>query len=113
MISPSTRSATGTCRAIPDRYTTSLVYTDRPVYRPGHTVHWKGILRNQLGSGYRLPGAQQVSVEILDPEGKPAMRKDVSLSPMGTIQGDMPVPANSALAITQSRRMWAPGVRAG
>jgi len=23
----------------------SYVYTDRPVYRPGHTVHWKGILR--------------------------------------------------------------------
>ena len=27
----------------------SYVYTDRPVYRPGHTVHWKAILR----SGWR------------------------------------------------------------
>ena len=27
---------------------TSYIYTDRPVYRPGHTVHFKGILR-QLG----------------------------------------------------------------
>jgi uncharacterized protein YfaS (alpha-2-macroglobulin family) len=81
----------------PDRYSTGLLYTDRPVYRPGHTVHWKGILRNQLGAGYRLPAAQQVSVEILDPEGKPAMRKDVTVSPMGTIQGDMPIPANAAL----------------
>src|SRR5262249_7335216 len=49
------------------------------------------------GSGYRLPGAQQVSVEILDPEGKPAMRKDVAISPMGTVQGDMPIEANAAL----------------
>src|SRR5260221_13157546 len=54
-------------------------------------------MRNQTGSGYRLPGAQQASVEILDPEGKPAMRKDVKVSPMGTVEGDMPMEASAAL----------------
>ena len=39
----------------PDRYIVGYLYTDRPVYRPGHTVHWKGILRSQLGSVYRAP----------------------------------------------------------
>src|SRR6185369_10089999 len=80
-----------------DRYSTGLIYTDRPVYRPGHTVHWKGILRSQMASGYRLPGVQQVSVEIFDPEGKPAMRKDVPVSAMGTVQGELPIPAGAAL----------------
>ena len=41
----------------PDRYTVGYVYTDRPVYRPGHTVHWKAILRNQIGLG--LPRARR------------------------------------------------------
>ena len=25
------------------------IYTDRPVYRPGHTVHFKGVLRQRDG----------------------------------------------------------------
>ncbi|HTM48996.1 MAG TPA: MG2 domain-containing protein [Bryobacteraceae bacterium] len=81
----------------PDRYLTGLVYTDRPVYRPGHTVHWKAIVRSQSGAGYHLPAVRQVSVEILDPEGKPAQRRDATLSANGTVQGDMPVPAAAAL----------------
>src|SRR5260370_30877536 len=81
----------------PDRYTVGYVYTDRPVYRPGHTVHWKAILRNQMRSVYRLPTAQQVSVEIQDTEGKTVVRKDVPISAMGTLQGDVPLAASSAL----------------
>jgi uncharacterized protein YfaS (alpha-2-macroglobulin family) len=81
----------------PDRYTVGYVYTDRPVYRPGHTVHWKAILRNQLASAYRVPAAQQVSAEIQDPEGKTVLRKDVTVSAMGTIQGDVPLAASAAL----------------
>ena len=26
----------------------AYVYTDRPVYRPGHTVHWKAVLRERV-----------------------------------------------------------------
>lgn len=81
----------------PDRYTTGYIYTDRPVYRPGHTVHWKAILRSQGGSVYRVPAARQVTVEILDPEGKPASRKEIPVSAMGTAQGDLPLPVDSAL----------------
>ena len=32
---------------------TSYVYTDRPVYRPGHTVHYKAILRAMTRNGLR------------------------------------------------------------
>src|SRR6202011_4563903 len=31
------------------------IYTDRPVYRPGHTVHFKGILRARSAAGYNVP----------------------------------------------------------
>ena len=81
----------------PDHYTTGYIYTDRPVYRPGHVVHWKAILRNQMGSVYRVPAARQVTVEIQDPEGKPVSRKEIPVAAMGTVHGDLPLPATSAL----------------
>ena len=34
------------------------IYTDRPVYRPGHTVHFKGILRQRGAAGYTRAGRQ-------------------------------------------------------
>jgi uncharacterized protein YfaS (alpha-2-macroglobulin family) len=81
----------------PDRYTVGYVYTDRPVYRPGHTVHWKAILRTQMGSLYRLPAAREVTLEVQDPEGKSVMHKEAPLSAAGVIQGDIPLGTDSAL----------------
>ena len=47
----------------------SLVYsyTDRPVYRPGQTVHFKGIVRAPTQSGYTVPASKPVTVEVRDP----------------------------------------------
>ena len=42
----------------PSHYTVGYVYTDRPVYRPGHTVHWKAILRDEMGSLLPRAGRQ-------------------------------------------------------
>ena len=50
-----------------------------------------------MASVYRVPAAQQVSVEIQDPEGKTVLRKDVPISAMGTLQGDVPLAVSSAL----------------
>ena len=81
----------------PSHYTVGYVYTERPVYRPGHTVHWKAILRDELGSVYHVPSARQASVEIQDAEGKPALHKDVSVSATGTLAGDLTLPADASL----------------
>ena len=42
------------------------IYTDRPVYRPGHTVHFKGILRLRGAAGYDVPAGKPLLVEIQD-----------------------------------------------
>jgi uncharacterized protein YfaS (alpha-2-macroglobulin family) len=81
----------------PERYWVGYVYSDRPVYRPGHTVYFRGILRTQVGAGYRLPEAREVQVEILDPENKPVYRKAVPVSSNGTIHGEFSLSAASAL----------------
>ena len=39
----------------PDRNLRGYTYTDRPVYRPGDTVHFKTIIRAENPSGYTLP----------------------------------------------------------
>src|SRR6202034_4129116 len=49
---------------------TGYIYTDRPVYRPGDTVHFRGILRTQAAVGYRVPSGESVDVQILDADGK-------------------------------------------
>ena len=43
------------------------IYTDRPVYRPGHTVHFKGILRQRTAAGYTVPAGKALAVEIRTP----------------------------------------------
>jgi len=42
------------------------VYTDRPVYRPGQKVHFKGIVRRAKPGGYSVPGPTPITVEVRD-----------------------------------------------
>lgn len=42
-------------------------YTDRPVYRPGQVVFYKGIVRTPAGDGYKKPTPETVVVEVYDP----------------------------------------------
>src|SRR5205085_1318670 len=65
------------------------LYTDRPVYRPGHTVHFKGILRLRNPEGYTVPAGKSVSVEVQDSEQKPVYRKTLTVSATGTVRDDV------------------------
>ena len=44
------------------------VYTDRPIYRPGETVYYKAVVRDDDDASYSVPGpGTEVSVTIRDP----------------------------------------------
>jgi alpha-2-macroglobulin len=73
------------------------LYTDRPVYRPGHTVHFKGILRQRGAGGYTVPAGQGFPVEIQDAGQKPIYRKTLTSTATGAIRGDLELPAGAAL----------------
>jgi uncharacterized protein YfaS (alpha-2-macroglobulin family) len=73
------------------------IYTDRPVYRPGHTVHFKGIVRQRGAAGYSVPAGKQLLVEILDTEQKPVYKKTLTANANGTIRDDLELPASAAL----------------
>ncbi len=76
---------------------TGYTYTDRPVYRPGHAVHFRSILRARVGNVYQLPKLQNVSVEVQGPEDKTIYRKQLPVSAMGTVSGDLILPADAGL----------------
>jgi uncharacterized protein YfaS (alpha-2-macroglobulin family) len=76
---------------------TGYVYTDRPVYRPSHTVHFKVILRTHSGERYQVPAGENVQVLIEDPSSKPVLQSNFPVSAFGTIHGDMALPAGAAL----------------
>ncbi|WP_051670236.1 alpha-2-macroglobulin family protein [Bryobacter aggregatus] len=76
---------------------TTYVYTDRPVYRPGHKVYFKAILRKPAAFGYDLPTMRAVTAEITDSEGKPVFRKEISVSEFGTVKGEYELPMTAGL----------------
>src|ERR1039458_9036813 len=73
------------------------IYTDRPVYRPGHTVHFKGILRQRTAAGYIVPAGKVLSVEIQDAEQKPVYRKTLTATATGAVRDDLVLPVSAAL----------------
>jgi uncharacterized protein YfaS (alpha-2-macroglobulin family) len=76
---------------------TGYVYTDRPVYRPGDTTHFKTILRLRSGEQYKVPAGQSVQVQIEDPSSKTVLQTNYSVSSFGTLHGDLVLPATAAL----------------
>lgn len=73
------------------------IYTDRPVYRPGHTAQFKGILRVGAGGGYLVPAGRQVNVAINDPDQKAVYQKTLTASANGTVQDSFNIASNAAL----------------
>lgn len=75
----------------------SYIYTDRPVYRPGHVVHWKGILRARVANHLELPKLSTIHVTIADQDDHALLDKDLPLSAAGNVSGDLTLPATAAL----------------
>jgi uncharacterized protein YfaS (alpha-2-macroglobulin family) len=81
----------------PNSEWTGYVYTDRPVYRPGHTVHFRAVLRTWRAEKYVVPDGQQVQVQIDDPTHKQVFQSKLPISAFGTIHGDLTLAADAAL----------------
>jgi alpha-2-macroglobulin len=73
------------------------VYTDRPIYRPGHTVHFKGVLRLRTASGFDVPAGRKVAILINDPEDKPVYQKTLTASASGSIRDEFTLPTGASL----------------
>lgn len=72
-------------------------YTDRPVYRPGHVVHYKSVLRWRE-HGALLPfGATSAEVSIVDGDDKVMVRERKTVDAFGAVNGSFTVPPTASL----------------
>ncbi|MGI8588923.1 MAG: Ig-like domain-containing protein [Chloroflexia bacterium] len=67
------------------------VYTERPIYRPGQTVYFKGIVRNDDDGRYSVPTAP-VEVSMSDDNGRPVYSATLTLSSFGSFAGQYTLP---------------------
>ncbi len=99
-----------------DRNLRGYTYTDRPVYRPGDTVHFKTIVRSENPSGYTLPQQRELRLELRDPRTyQPIWQQTVTLSDMGTAHWDYVIPVDANLGFyylsMQSGERYVEGTR--
>jgi uncharacterized protein YfaS (alpha-2-macroglobulin family) len=73
------------------------IYSDRPVYRPGHVMHFRAVLRTWRGEHYSVPEGHQAQIQIEDPTNKQVYQAKLEISAYGTIHGDFTLPGDAAL----------------
>jgi uncharacterized protein YfaS (alpha-2-macroglobulin family) len=70
------------------------LYSERPVYRPGDVVYYRGILRNWYDGRYSDSGISNVELTWFGVDGEIDKQQAV-VSPYGTFDGKFNLPANS------------------
>lgn len=68
---------------------TLAAYTDRPIYRPGQRIYWKGIVRRALDPGmkYLPPANAAVKLQMRDPQGVEVYRGTQHTNAYGSFHG--------------------------
>jgi alpha-2-macroglobulin len=75
-----------------------FLQSDRGIYRPGDTVHLRGLLRVvEPGGAMRLPKSRKVKVVIEDPRGQGLVEEQLALSSFGGFNRDLRLPAEARL----------------
>lgn len=70
----------------PSLYRTYL-YTDRPVYRPGQPVYFRGIIRQRDDVTYTPPGLTTMPVEVYNDSGEVIYSESLPIDGFGTFSG--------------------------
>lgn len=69
-----------------------FLFTDRSLYRPGETVHLKGIVRRQNGNAIVSQPQAHADLVMMDPTNKEIVRRAVTLSATGSFDADIELP---------------------
>ena len=73
------------------------LYTDRPIYRPGHDVHIRGLVRRDRDRAYSIPTGESVRVRVEDTRGTALLSRDVRVDEFGGFDADLALPARAPL----------------
>ena len=69
-----------------------LVFSDRPVYRPGEMAHVKGIVRNYSPGQAHLPAGTKATLHVEGPRNRVVLEQSVTLSAFGSFDADIQLP---------------------
>ncbi|HRF58287.1 MAG TPA: alpha-2-macroglobulin family protein [Fimbriimonadaceae bacterium] len=72
--------------------TTIWFYTDRPIYRPGDEIQFKGVARVMSADDYLLPPKGNAEIEVKDPYESTLSRLTLPVGPSGSFHGSFRVP---------------------
>ncbi len=95
----------------PSEYSVYL-YTDRPIYRPGQPVHFRGVIRNKDDVTYSIPNMTTVPVQIYDDSGEIIYDKELAITEFGTFSDTFDIAAEAGLGSYRisvelpSRQRW-------
>jgi alpha-2-macroglobulin len=81
----------------PSRMLVGYTYTDRPVYRPGHNVHYRSVLRWRERGTVVPFGSESAEVAIVDAGEKVLARERKAVDEFGSVNGSFALPATAAL----------------
>jgi len=73
------------------------LYTDRPIYRPGQTVNFKGVLRLEDDAAFTLPAAGAVKVTVRDAAWQELYNKQLPVSQLGAFSDSLALEASASL----------------
>ncbi len=72
------------------------LYTDRPIYRPGETVYYKGVVRGEDDASYALPGeGAAFTVTFWDANYDAFDTTTVTLTDLGTFSAELTLPGDA------------------
>lgn len=80
----------------------AYLYTDRPIYRPGDTVYYKGIIRNNNYARFSLPGRESVTLRVeqynyYDSSQTLDYEETLPIDEFGTFNGQFTIPEDTVL----------------
>ena len=75
----------------------TYLYTDRPIYRPGHTVHIRGIDRIGFDGTYEVWNQGQAKLEVFDSEWNSVFETNLEMTEYGTFNTDFDLPTDAPL----------------
>ena len=81
---------------MPAANTLAYVYSDRPLYRPGQPVYFKGIVRTDNDLAYSLPSLKQVEV-VIQSYSQEVFRQTLPLDDYGAFNGQFVLDPEAAL----------------
>ncbi len=82
----------GVAQALADK---GYLYTDRPAYRPGQVVHFRGVLRHAVADALTIQRGKAWTLDLFDSRNRLIGQRKVTLNDFGTFATHLALPPNT------------------